>query len=96
MNSGISNNELTQSYYNLSIAQKREEFYKEFYELFMLMGVLIEKKDPNIKLPNLEELDNLKDPNLDENMYMTGLYEDLLVLKEMFAYYIGDIVKGND
>ena len=93
MNSGISNNELTQSYYNLSITQKREEFYKEFYELFMLMGILVEKKDPNIKLPNLEELDNLKDPNLDENMYMTGLYEDLLVLKEMFAYYIGDIVK---
>lgn len=87
MNNGIGNNEITQNYYKLSIDDKRREFYNEFYELIAVMRTLIKNKYPDVNLPRIEDLSNLKNTDLDENVYMTGLYEDLLVFKELFAYY---------
>lgn len=90
MNLGIENNEITQNYYNLTIAEKRREFYSEFYELIMVMNTLIKNKYPDAQLPSVENYDNIKNDEIDEDLYMTGLYEDLLVFKELFAYLLDD------
>lgn len=87
MNLGIGNNEITKNYYNLDISDKRKEFYSEFYDLIAVMHTLLKNKYENIDLPSFEDLNNLKNIEFDEDMYMTGLYEDLLIFKEMFAYY---------
>ena len=87
MNNGIGNNEITQNYYNLSIAEKRQEFYSEFFELVAVMNTLIKEKYPDANLPSLDNLTNLRNEEMDEDLYMTGLYEELIVFKELFAYY---------
>ena len=87
MNLGIGNNEITQNYYNLDIVDKRREFYSEFYDLVSVMQTLLKQKYGEIGSMSFDNLNNLKDSDLDEDMYMTGLYEDLLIFKEMFAYY---------
>ena len=90
MNLGISNNEVLQNYYALSIPEKREELYNEIYELTQVMNVLLKAKYDNIELPPIENLDNIKNGDIEEDLYLTGLYEDLVVFKEMFAYYFDD------
>lgn len=90
MNLGIGNNEITQNYYNLDIVDKRREFYSEFYDLVSVMQTLLKQKYGEIGSMSFDNLNNLKDSDLDEDMYMTGLYEDLLIFKEMFAYYFDD------
>ncbi len=87
MNLGVGNNEITKNYYSLDISDKRKEFYSEFYDLIAVMRTLLKNKYGNIDLPSFEDLNNLKNDESDEDMYMTGLYEDLLTFKEMFAYY---------
>ena len=90
MNIGIGNNEVTQSYYDMSLADKRIEFYNEFIELVLVLKTLIGRKKSDANTPGVESFDNLSNPNIDENLYMTGLYEDFVVLKEMIAYLLDD------
>lgn len=90
MNIGIGNNEITQNYYNLNIAEKRREFYSEFYELIMVTYTLIKNKFPDIQLPPVENFNNIMNDEIDEDLYMTGLYEDLIMFKELFAYFLDD------
>lgn len=90
MNIGIGNNELTQNYYNLNIAEKRREFYSEFYELIMVTYTLIKNKFPATQLPPIENFNNIMNDEIDEDLYMTGLYEDLIMFKELFAYFLDD------
>ena len=87
MNFGIGNNDITKNYYNLDIPGKRQELYSEFYDLMAVMHTLLKNKYGEMDFPSLDSLDNLKNNEFDEDMYMTGLYEDLLVFKELFAYY---------
>ena len=60
MNTGVGNNDITRNYYNLSIAEKRQEFYDEFYELIVVIHKLILDKYPNAQLPSLADLANIR------------------------------------
>ena len=90
MNIGVGDNDITRNYYSLDITEKRQEFYDEFYELIVIIHKLIMDKYPDVKLPSLDDLKNIKNTEIDEDLYMTGLYEDLIVFKELFAFYLDE------
>lgn len=89
-NNPISNNEVLQNYYAMPLEEKRQELYNEILELSVVIQTLIKTRNPNITLPSLSDLDNIKDPTIDEDLYLTGLYEDIVVFKEQLAYFLDE------
>ena len=89
-NSPINNNELLQRYYVMPLENKRLELYNEILELSAVIQALIKMRNPNTALPSLKDLDNIKDSEIDENLYLTGLYEDILVFKEQLAFLLDE------
>lgn len=86
MNENI--NELINSYNDLTINDKRRELGREIAELSIVIKQLISFQT-GIPLNEslLNDYNNLYDGNLSENDYLTGLYEDVINLKEDLGLY---------
>jgi len=86
MNENI--NELINSYNDLTINDKRRELGREIAELSIVIKQLISYQT-GIPLNEslLNDYNNLYDGNLSENDYLTGLYEDVINLKEDLGLY---------
>jgi len=86
MNENI--NELINSYNDLTINDKRKELGREIAELSIVIKQLISYQT-GIPLNEslLNDYNNLYDGNLSENDYLTGLYEDVINLKEDLGLY---------
>lgn len=82
-------NELISSYDKLAINDKRRELGREIAELSIVIKQLISYQT-GIPLNEslLNDYNNLYDGNLSENDYLTGLYEDVINLKEDLGLFL--------
>lgn len=82
-------NELIASYDNLTIAEKRRELGREIAELSIVIKQLLSQQT-GIQLNEniLNNYKNLYNGNLSESEYLSGLYEDVIDLKEVLGLYL--------
>lgn len=75
--------ELVNSYNSLSIAEKRRELGREIAELSIVIKQLLSNQTGiELKEEVLKEYENLYNNAISESEYFTGLYEDVINLKE--------------
>ena len=79
--------ELVNSFSELPLEEKRKELGWEITEMQLLVNKLITDLAPDYKAKPVEEYDNLFDGSTSEDEYLTGLYEDVIDLKETFSEY---------
>ena len=91
--------ELISSYDELDLGDKRKELGREIAELTLLTEKLIIDINPAFKPKEMSDYNNLFDTNISEEKYLTGLYEDLLEMKEdislIYSAYIGSMYSEN-
>ena len=70
--------------------EKRRELGKEITEAMVVLKKLINDSDfaANLEYDNLDEYSNLYQSTTTEDEYLSGLYEDVLNLKEILAIYL--------
>ena len=81
---------LIQSYNELEITDKRKELGREITEISIILKKVLGNMS-GISLSNnisLDEFNNLYDGVSSESQYLTGLYEDILNLKELLGIYL--------
>lgn len=74
--------ELIDSYNELTIGEKRVELGREIAELTLITEKMLKEINPEFQMKDLKEFNNLFDSNTSESEYLTGLYEDLIEMKE--------------
>lgn len=82
--------DLKKEYNKLPIKEKRQELGKEITETMVVLKKLINDSDfaANLDYDNLDEYSNLYQSTTTEDEYLSGLYEDVLNLKELLAIYL--------
>ena len=83
----VEQEDLISSYRNLSLEEKRKELGWEITEMQLMLNTLITDLAPDYKVKTQEEYDNLFDSSTSEEEYLTGLYEDMIELKDTFGTY---------
>lgn len=79
--------ELINSYDELPISEKRRELGREIAEMTVITQKLLNDLAPNYSVKPMEEFENLFEENTSEDKYLTGLYEDIIELKETIGDY---------
>lgn len=82
------------AYDELDVNDKRKELGIELTELTIVVKQLlndISEQGPILNVNSLEEYENLYNGLISEEEYLTGLYEDVLILKELLGIYFGKI-----
>lgn len=79
---------LIEAYNELSLGEKRKELGKEIAELTIVTQKLISDIVPNYQAKSTDEYTNLFDESVDENKYLTGLYQDVIEFKDILATYL--------
>lgn len=96
MEENISLRTLIDSYSLLSVNDKRIELGREIAELSIVIKKLVgDLTGESERLNSIDEYDNLFDGKLSEADYLTGLYEDIIKLKELLGFYLSAIVIDN-
>ena len=82
--------DLKREYNKLPTKEKRQELGKEITETMVVLKKLINDSDfaANLDYDNLDEYSNLYQSTTTEDEYLSGLYEDVLNLKELLAIYL--------
>jgi len=93
-NTNIIEEELIESFSNLPLESKRKEIGWEITELQLLINKLIIDIAPDYKVKTQEEYDNLFDSETSEDDYLTGLYEDIVEMKESFSTYMESVTSA--
>lgn len=86
--------DLIDSYNNLSVGEKRKELGREIAELSIVVYKLLSDLDDKLLISEktLEQFDNLYNVKTSEGEYLTGLYEDIVNLKELLGIYFNKTV----
>ena len=79
---------LIEAYNELSLGEKRKELGKEIAEVTIVTQKLISDIVPNYQAKSTDEYTNLFDESVDENKYLTGLYQDVIEFKDILATYL--------
>jgi hypothetical protein len=79
---------LIEAYDELSLKDKRKELGKEIAEVKIVTQKLISDIVPNYQAKSTDEYTNLFDESVDENKYLTGLYQDVIEFKDILATYL--------
>jgi hypothetical protein len=79
---------LIEAYDELSLKDKRKELGKEIAEVTIVTQKLISDIVPNYQAKSTDEYTNLFDESVDENKYLTGLYQDVIEFKDILATYL--------
>jgi hypothetical protein len=79
---------LIEAYDELSLGEKRKELGKEIAEVTIVTQKLISDIVPNYQVKSTDEYTNLFDESVDENKYLTGLYQDVIEFKDILATYL--------
>lgn len=79
---------LIEAYDELSLGEKRKELGKEIAEVTIVTQKLISDIVPNYQAKTTDEYTNLFDESVDENKYLTGLYQDVIEFKDILATYL--------
>lgn len=90
MDNTIELEDLKNEYNKLPLKEKRRELGKEITEAMVVLKKLINDSDfaANLEYDNLDEYSNLYQSTTTEDEYLSGLYEDVLNLKEILAIYL--------
>lgn len=82
--------DLVEQYSTLELSDKRRELGKEITETMIVLKKLIDESDMNANLEydKLDEYTNLYQTTTSEDDYLTGLYEDIMNMKELLAIYL--------
>ena len=80
--------DLISAYDDLSLGDKRKELGKVIAEVTIVTQKLISDIVPNYQAKPTDEYTNLFDETIDENKYLTGLYQDVIEFKEILASYL--------
>lgn len=90
MDNTIELEDLKNEYNKLPLKEKRRELGKEITETMVVLKKLINDSDfaANLEYDNLDEYSNLYQSTTTEDEYLSGLYEDVLNLKEILAIYL--------
>ena len=82
--------DLVEQYSTLELSDKRRELGKEITETMIVLKKLIDDSDMNANLEydKLDEYTNLYQTTTSEDEYLTGLYEDIMNMKELLAIYL--------
>lgn len=83
-------------YEMLSLPEKRKRLGKEIAEMTFITEKLIHSLWENYEVKPMKEYDNLFDETTSEEVYLDGLYEDLLDLQETMGLYYDAINSGED
>ena len=86
--------DLIDSYDNLSVSDKRKELGREIAELSIVIQKLLSDLDNDLTINEdfLEGFNNLYDGKSSESEYLTGLYEDILNVKELLGTYFNNTI----
>ena len=85
--------DLIDNYSKLSVGDKRRELGREIAELSLVIKKLLNDSLEGVEQKNsLDEYDNLFDSNLTETDYLTGLYEDIINLKDILGLYLSTVI----
>ena len=79
--------ELIDSYDQLPIDEKRRELGREIAEMTLITQQLIKDIKPDFPVKDMDEFENLFEGTTSESEYLTGLYEDVIELKENLGGY---------
>ena len=82
-------------YESLSLAEKRKRLGKEIAEMTYITEGMIHDIVADYEVKPIEEYDNLFDGSTSEEVYLNGLYEDLLDLQETLGLYFNKILESN-
>lgn len=96
--------DVVNAYDDLDVSTKRKELGIEISELTIVVKQLlndISEKGAIFNTNSLEEYENLYNGLISEGEYLTGLYEDVLIIKELLGVYFNKVVdaiytKGNE
>lgn len=83
------------AYDTLDVSDKRKELGIELTELTVVVKQLlndISEQGQVLNVNSLEEYENLYSGLISEGEYLTGLYEDVLILKELLGIYFSKIM----
>ena len=80
--------ELIEAYDAMSLGDKRRELGKEIAEVTIVTQKLIADIVPNYLAKPADEYTNLFDESVDEEKYLTGLYQDVIEFKDILASYL--------
>lgn len=78
-------------YENLSLPEKRKRLGKEIAEMTYIIEDMMHDINPELEVKPIEEYDNLFDASTSEEVYLNGLFEDLLDLQEVMGLYFETI-----
>ncbi len=79
---------LIEAYDELDLGDKRKELGKEIAEATIVVQKLISEIVPNYQAKPTNEYINLFDESIDENKYLSGLYQDVIEFKDILASYL--------
>ena len=79
---------LIEAYDELDLGDKRKELGKEIAEATIVVQKLISEIVPNYQAKPTDEYTNLFDESIDENEYLSGLYQDVIEFKDILASYL--------
>lgn len=80
--------ELITSYNELEIGEKRKELGREIAEITLIIQRLISDFNKNYQLKSMEDFVNLFEETTNEGEYLTGLYQDVIELKDIIGEYL--------
>lgn len=86
--------DVVSAYDALEVVDKRKELGIELTELTIVVKQLlndVSEQGPVLNVNSLDEYENLYSGLISEGEYLTGLYEDVLMLKELLGIYFGKI-----
>ena len=85
------------AYDDLDVSTKRKELGIEISELAIVVKQLLNDLSENGDIFNVNALDdyeNLYNGLISEGEYLTGLYEDVLILKELLGIYFDKVLNA--
>ena len=82
--------ELVREYKKLPVDEKRKELGKEITEVMVVLKKLIDEDldTVNMDYNNLDEYTNMYQTSTSEDEYLSGLFEDVLNMKELMGIYL--------
>ena len=83
---------LVAAYANLSVSDKRKELGRELAEASVMIYKLLSDITGVESMPNMDEFNNLYDGTTSEDVYLSGLYEDLINFKELLSIYLDKVI----
>ncbi len=84
--------ELISEYRGLPIEEKRKELGWEITQMHLTIQKLIKDLAPDFQYKDTNKYDNLFDAIMNEQDYLTGLYEDFLDMKNDFGLYCDAVI----